>query len=70
MSFNQALADIISKATKQYETVAKNDPVTESVEDGTERGDYLDTVINTQNEEKTQLWDTFYNVRAFTLACV
>jgi hypothetical protein len=60
--FNETLANLISKATKEYENVAKNDPVIESIDDNTTRGDVLDVIIDTQTQEKRELWDKLYQV--------
>jgi hypothetical protein len=52
MSFINQLEAIISKATDDYDKISKNEPLVESSEDGTARGNVLDVIIKQQNAEK------------------
>jgi hypothetical protein len=60
--FEKSLLGIIAKATKDYETVAKSDPIVKSTEDGTVRGDMLDVILAEQRNERKELWDKLYQV--------
>lgn len=62
MSFGFDLKALISKATKEYTTVAKNDPIISSTDDNTSRGDELDFILSQQAAERKALWDKLYNV--------
>lgn len=62
MSFINQLEAIISKATDDYDKISKNEPLVESSEDGTARGNVLDVIIKQQNAEKKKLWNKLYKV--------
>ncbi|KAI8087020.1 centromere-associated protein K-domain-containing protein [Gilbertella persicaria] len=57
-----AIKTVISNATKSYIDIATTDPVVESQEDGTSRGDFLDLVIKEQKKENKRLWDKLYQL--------
>jgi hypothetical protein len=60
--FEKSLLDIIAKATEEYETVAKSDPIVKSTENGTVRGDILDIILEQQRTQRKELWDKLYQV--------
>lgn len=60
--FEKSLLNVIAKASKEYETVAKNDPIVKSTEDGSIRGDMLDIILRQQRTESKELWDKLYQV--------
>ncbi|KAG1148536.1 hypothetical protein G6F37_003491 [Rhizopus arrhizus] len=62
MSFINQLEAIISKATDDYDKISKNEPLVESSEDGTARGNVLDVIIKQQNAEKKKLWNKLYKL--------
>lgn len=57
-----ALQNIIAQATQNYKDVATKDPVVQSADDNTARGDYLDRILRAQQLEKKKLWDKLYQV--------
>lgn len=57
-----ALHNIISQATQDYKDIATNDPVVQSSDDNTARGDHLDRILRAQQLEKKALWDKLYQV--------
>lgn len=62
MSFVNQLETLISKATDEYDKIAKSEPKVKSSEDGTSRGDILDEIIKQQQAEKKKLWNKLYKV--------
>ncbi|KAI8977035.1 hypothetical protein BDF20DRAFT_835870 [Mycotypha africana] len=60
--FERALANVVSQATGDYASIAQNDPVVISGEDGTTRGDYLDLLQEAQRKERKKLWDQVYRL--------
>lgn len=65
MSFEFSLKALISKATEEYNVIAKNDPVVQSTDDGTSRGDELNLILSQQATERKELWDKLYSVNYF-----
>ncbi|KAI7866687.1 uncharacterized protein EV154DRAFT_454007, partial [Mucor mucedo] len=62
MSFGLNLKALISKATDEYKDIATKDPIVESTEDGTSRGEVLDRILAQQAVEKAALWDKLYQL--------
>ncbi|ORE11957.1 hypothetical protein BCV72DRAFT_246686 [Rhizopus microsporus var. microsporus] len=62
MSFVNQLETLISKATDEYDKIAKSEPKVKSSEDGTSRGDILDEIIKQQQAEKKKLWNKLYKL--------
>ena len=63
--FERALQSIIAQATKNYKEIATNDPVVQSSDDRTARGEQLDRILKAQQIEKKQLWDKLYQVGSY-----
>lgn len=61
-----ALHNIIAQATQDYKDIATNDPVVQSSDDSTARGEHLDRILRAQQMEKKELWDKLYNVKKKT----
>ncbi|KAG1115002.1 hypothetical protein G6F42_014052 [Rhizopus arrhizus] len=57
-----ALHNIIAQATQDYKDIATNDPVVQSSDDNTARGEHLDRILRAQQMEKKELWDKLYNL--------
>lgn len=55
-SFENVLKSIIESAAKDFDETVDRDPTIPSVEDGTARGDYLDSILAQQKEQRAQLW--------------
>ncbi|KAK4512238.1 uncharacterized protein ATC70_002934 [Mucor velutinosus] len=57
-----ALHNIITQATQDYKDIATNDPVVQSSDDNTAKGDHLDRILRAQQLEKKELWDKLYQL--------
>lgn len=60
--FERALQSIIAQATQSYKETATNDPIVQSSDDRTARGEQLDRILEAQQLEKKRLWDRLYEV--------
>ena len=61
-SFENALKSIIESAAKDFDDTIDRDPTVTSVEDGTARGDYLDSILAQQRVQRDQLWKQLHEV--------
>lgn len=66
-SFENLLRSIIQSAAKDFDETVDRDPTVTSAEDGTARGDYLDSILAQQKAQRDQLWKQLHEVRAYTL---
>ncbi|KAI8647850.1 hypothetical protein BD408DRAFT_2545 [Parasitella parasitica] len=57
-----ALQNIIAQATQNYKDVATKDPVVQSSDDKTARGEHLDRILRAQQKEKTDLWNKLHSL--------
>ncbi|KAG2210623.1 hypothetical protein INT46_005299 [Mucor plumbeus] len=60
--FERALQSIIAQATQSYKETATNDPIVQSSDDRTARGEQLDRILEAQQLEKKRLWDRLYEL--------
>ncbi|CDS08017.1 hypothetical protein LRAMOSA01966 [Lichtheimia ramosa] len=61
-SFENVLKSIIESAAKDFDETVDRDPTIPSVEDGTARGDYLDSILAQQKEQRAQLWKQLHEL--------
>ncbi|KAI7880941.1 hypothetical protein K492DRAFT_207215 [Lichtheimia hyalospora FSU 10163] len=61
-SFENALKSIIESAAKDFDDTVDRDPTVTSVEDGTARGDYLDSILAQQRVQRDQLWKQLHEL--------
>lgn len=54
---------LMDRVTNEYMEVATRDPIVESSDDGTFRGDEINALLAEQEQEKKKLWDRLYQVR-------
>ncbi|CEP16379.1 hypothetical protein [Parasitella parasitica] len=57
-----ALQNIIAQATQSYKDVATKDPVVQSSDDKTARGEHLDHILRAQQKEKKELWNKLHSL--------
>ncbi|KAI9339464.1 hypothetical protein BD770DRAFT_331047 [Pilaira anomala] len=60
--FENLVKGIIEKATDEYVEIASNDPVVVSEEDGSPRGELLDTILAQQEQERKELYNRLYEL--------
>lgn len=66
-SFENVLRSIIESAAKDFDETVDRDPTIASAEDGTARGDYLDSILAQQKVQRDQLWKQLHEVRTYPL---